>query len=316
MKNTTRELMENMCRSYNYKIVHFAIGKDGLWGLIRQEMDNSRLFIFLEYSEADLLEQVINDIRSKEYNSFVKVFVSNKVKKIDLLNEKAIVIDPKKGTLLYTAPDVYNYTDEIEYILNLRKNDIIENRPHNFIVTYLIIAVNIIMFLISVYFSNNIMDINNNVLEIMGAKDNTLILNGQYYRLFTSMFLHGGLIHISMNMYSLYILGKIVEKFYGRIKYIFIYFVSGICASILSFIMTPQMSVGASGAIFGMLGATFVMAYKLKDQIGKDFLKNIIFVIIANIAMSMAVPNIDLYAHLGGLVSGTILSAILYKKSL
>ncbi|MDD3223726.1 MAG: rhomboid family intramembrane serine protease, partial [Clostridium sp.] len=256
MKNSTRELMENMCRSYNYKIVHFDIEKECLWGLIRQEDGNSRLFIFLEYNEVKILDYAISEVKANGYSSFVKVFVAKKIKKIDLLNERSIVIDPEKGDLLYASQDVYNCIDDIKNILKLKKDNLIENNWRNFIATYLIIAANVIVFLITVYFSNNIMDINTNVLEMMGAKDNALILNGQYYRLFTSMFLHSGLIHISMNMYSLYILGKLVEKFYGRSRYVFIYFLSGICASILSFIMTPQMSVGASGAIFGILGAT------------------------------------------------------------
>jgi rhomboid protease GluP len=170
------------------------------------------------------------------------------------------------------------------------------------------------VFLISVYLSKDIIDINPNVLDYLGAKDNALISNGEYYRLLTSTFLHSGIIHITMNMYSLFAIGPLVEKYYGRLRYILIYLLSGIFASLASFILSPYMSVGASGAIFGVLGATLVMAYKLRERIGKSFLKNVMIVVVVNLIFSFSIPNIDVYAHLGGLVSGVILSGIMYRE--
>jgi len=152
-------------------------------------------------------------------------------------------------------------------------------------------------------------------LVLLGAKVNELITQGQYYRLISAMFLHGGIVHLAVNMYSLYAIGPMVEKVYGKAKFIAIYFVAGICSSLLSYVYSPSMSIGASGAIFGLLGAVLVFAIKSKGKTGSAFIRSILAVIIANIFIGMTLPGIDNFGHIGGLIGGIIISFLISFKA-
>lgn len=177
--------------------------------------------------------------------------------------------------------------------------------------TLALIGINIVVFIVSVILSRNIFDIDYRVLLIMGAKFGPFIEYGQYWRLITCMFLHGGLIHIFCNMYSLYYVGSQIEVLYGRKKYLLIYFISGIGSSLFSYIMSPfSISVGASGAIFGLLGAMFIYLVKERKRFVKGVIGNLVFVILINIYIGLSLNNIDNYAHIGGLIVGCILSFI------
>lgn len=180
-------------------------------------------------------------------------------------------------------------------------------------VTSAIIAINILMFIISVFLSKSILDINNYVLYELGASFKPAVQQGQLHRLITAMFLHGGLVHIAFNMYALFILGTMIEKLYGSFNYFIIYFISGLCSSILSVMLSVTMtiSVGASGAIFGLLGAALVFGYRNKNSIGKEFMKGIIQVIAINIIIGLSIPQIDNFGHIGGLIGGIVISFII-----
>ena len=176
-----------------------------------------------------------------------------------------------------------------------------------------IIAINIIMYIVTAYLSyvyanGSIFNSDTRVLILLGAKVNELIAKGQYFRLVSCMFLHGGIVHVGVNMYSLYAIGPMVEKVYGKAKYIAIYFVSGICASILSYICSTSVSIGASGAIFGLLGAVLVFAIKSKGKAGSGFIRSILSVIFINIFIGVALPNIDNFGHIGGLIGGMLIA--------
>lgn len=142
----------------------------------------------------------------------------------------------------------------------------------------------------------------------MGAKYNILIENGEFYRLITAGFLHGGIMHLFFNMSALNIIGKEVEEVYGTKKYILIYVFSLLGASVFSYLFSKGISVGASGAIFGLLGAMLIFGFKNKKKIGKLYIKNIIETILLNILIGITIPNIDNFAHMGGLVLGLIIS--------
>lgn len=173
-------------------------------------------------------------------------------------------------------------------------------------VTYIIMGINILVYMLTAFLSKNIMNINISVLIYLGAKVNVLIYRGEYYRLITCMFLHAGLLQISLNMYSLYIIGPLVERVYGRVKYVSIYFIAGIVASLFSFIFSNDISIGASGAIFGLLGATLIFAITIKKTVGKDFYINILQVMAVNLIIGFSIPNMDIdnYAHIGGILGG------------
>lgn len=182
------------------------------------------------------------------------------------------------------------------------------------IITIALISVNVIMYIITAILSGDIMDSDIRVLIFLGAKVNELICSGEYYRLITAMFLHGGLMHLLLNMYALNALGPFVEKVYGSAKYVIIYFVAGIVSSIFSYMFSEGISIGASGAIFGLFGAVLIFSLKMKDRVGKGMLKNIVSVIGINIFIGISIPNIDNLAHLGGLVGGILISLMFKNK--
>lgn len=182
-------------------------------------------------------------------------------------------------------------------------------------VTMILIAINVIVFIITAILSKNIIDINTLVLVEYGAKVNYLINKGEIFRLLTAAFLHGGIVHILFNMYSLYIVGTVVEKIYGWKKYITIYILSALTSSLLSYILAPMtISVGASGAIFGILGAFLYFAIKERKHLQRGILGNIIAVIVLNLYIGFTSTSIDNLGHIGGFLGGFILSILLYKE--
>ena len=188
-------------------------------------------------------------------------------------------------------------------------------RDKYMMLTNILIAVNLLVFLISAWISKNIFNIDIYTLIIMGAKVNSLIDKGQVWRLITCAFLHGGLIHIFFNMYALKILGPEIEYVYGKVKYLVIYLLSAIAASIFSYIFGPQsVSVGASGAIFGLFGAMLIFGIKHRKQMGKAYMMNILQVICVNVIIGISSSNIDNAAHFGGLIVGALIALLLGER--
>ena len=183
------------------------------------------------------------------------------------------------------------------------------------LVTYILICINILIFIITVFLSKNIYDIDSYTLIELGAKVNVLINNGQPWRLVTCAFLHGGLAHIAFNMYALKIIGSEVEYVYGKFKYIAIYLISALGGSIFSYLFNANsISVGASGAIFGLLGAMIIFGIRHKNRIGKAYIMNLFKVLLINIFIGVTLSNIDNGAHIGGLVLGCISALVMRDK--
>jgi membrane associated rhomboid family serine protease len=149
------------------------------------------------------------------------------------------------------------------------------------------------------------------ILVRYGAKDNTLILHGQYWRFITPIFLHVNALHVGLNMLNLLALGVFLERIMGHLRFLLIYSIAGVISLIASFYFMPQeVSVGASGAIFGLVGAysIFVLTHrKAFPRGGLTTILWLIFIIGLNLGIGLYVPNVDNYAHLGGLVGGCIL---------
>lgn len=238
----------------------------------------------------------------------------------DFINSgrQGIVLDASKNEVVYHSGVDETAVRETAASAHYLKAEGIRKKPKNslmqFEATLVLIAVNVAVYAVTAYLSRDLINSNINVLIELGAKDNSLIAAGQYWRLLTCMFLHGGILHLAVNMYSLFAVGPVIERFFGKKKYLAIYFISGICSSLLSFYMTPQVSIGASGAIFGVLGACLVFGVEMKDQIGKDFMINVIAVIVLNLFLGFSVAMIDNYGHIGGLVGGIATSFLLFKK--
>jgi len=139
-----------------------------------------------------------------------------------------------------------------------------------------------------------------------GVKYNPLIMQGQYWRLFTPIFLHGSLLHIAFNMYALYRFGPGLERFYGHFRFLVLYMVAGFAGNVFSFAMSPAASLGSSTAIFGLLGAEGVFLYQNRKIFGRQTqqaLQQVIFLAVINLVIGLS-PGIDNWGHLGGLLGG------------
>jgi membrane associated rhomboid family serine protease len=161
-----------------------------------------------------------------------------------------------------------------------------------------------------------------NVLIQYGAKDNNLIQHGQYWRFVTPTFLHVNLLHISLNMLNLLVIGIFLERIMGPGRFLLTYIVTGTISLIASFYFAPQdISVGASGAIFGLVGAysIFILAHRRAFRYGGIPAAGwLIFVIGINLSIGLFVSNVDNSAHIGGLLSGFLFGwwfTPLYKET-
>ncbi len=169
------------------------------------------------------------------------------------------------------------------------------------VLTYILLAINVIVFVLDFFTGRS--------LTLLGAKTNDAILQGEYWRLITPMFLHGSLLHIGFNSYFLFVIGPQVERSFGTLRFAAIYFLSGICGVLFSFALTPSPSIGASGALFGLIGALIPFLYRNRRVLygTRSRIMSIIQVIVVNLLIGLS-PGIDNWGHLGGLVGGLVLS--------
>jgi rhomboid protease GluP len=143
----------------------------------------------------------------------------------------------------------------------------------------------------------------------LGVKANELIIQGQLWRLFTPMFLHGGILHIALNMYALLAFGPQLERYYGHGRYLALYLVSGFAGNVASFLFSAAPSLGASTAIFGLLGAEAIFLYRNRKLFGASAqraLTNLIVVAVINLVYGMMGSGIDNWGHIGGLLGGVL----------
>lgn len=174
--------------------------------------------------------------------------------------------------------------------------------PKKIVVTNILIILNILIFVVAnILTKTNIYDVYTNF-----ALNKYFIRQGEIYRLITCGFLHADIIHLFCNMYSLYIIGSQIENFIGKKKYIIVYFISMITGSLLSTLLTNGWSVGASGAIFGLLGSLLYFGYHYRIYLGSVLKTQLIPLIVLNLGIGIIVPGIDVSAHIGGLVGGLL----------
>jgi rhomboid protease GluP len=142
-----------------------------------------------------------------------------------------------------------------------------------------------------------------------GVKDNGLIRQGQVWRLITPILLHGSILHIGMNMYALYIIGRRLERFYGHKRLLVLYLLCGFSGNVLSFVLTENRSLGASTAVFGLLAAEGVFIFQNRKLFGKAntqrSLMNLLFILGINLVFGFSLSTqIDNMGHIGGLIGG------------
>jgi membrane associated rhomboid family serine protease len=175
--------------------------------------------------------------------------------------------------------------------------------------TFALIAINVAAFIAELASPGNLsLAGGGSKLINQGGLYGPAVAHGDWYRIITSAFLHEGLLHIGLNMFVLYIMGRMLEPAIGTVRFVGIYVVSLLAGSLGVIVLSPNsLSVGASGAIFGLLAAAFVIA----RQRGLDALASQIgFWVIINIVFTFSVPNISIGAHLGGLVGGGIAALV------
>jgi rhomboid protease GluP len=145
----------------------------------------------------------------------------------------------------------------------------------------------------------------------LGAKVNPYIASGEVWRLFTATLLHDGIIHLLFNLYALFALGPMLEAYIGPVRFTVIYVLGGLFGSLLSYAFSQSISVGASGAIFGIIGATTVYFFRYRHNFGaqgRAILQNMIVVIVINLLFGFSSGFIDNWGHIGGLLGGAIVA--------
>jgi len=174
-------------------------------------------------------------------------------------------------------------------------------------ITILLIISNILFYVGLTYISQDI-----NLFYLLAQQNEKVIEQYEIWRLFTSMFLHSSWIHLGGNMLSLFLFGATVEKYFKNYEYIIIYFAAGFIGNLFSLILYPPYvtSVGASGAIFGLIGAAFILI--LKDN-ERTLLGLAAFYLVYYIVMSFQ-PRVNTWAHIFGLLGGILIGALFHWK--
>jgi membrane associated rhomboid family serine protease len=185
-------------------------------------------------------------------------------------------------------------------------------------VTPALIGLNALMFVIVGLFGGGLIVANPTAMIRFGTNFTPLTISGQWWRLLTSVFLHFGSLHIAVNMYALYVNGQLAERIYGSVRYLFIYLVAGLTASLVSVLWHPLVNAaGASGAIFGVIGALLAFFVKREGGVPASVIKaqrrSAIVFIIFNLLFGASIRGIDNAAHLGGLMTGFALGYLLSR---
>lgn len=186
-------------------------------------------------------------------------------------------------------------------------------------ITYGIITINIVLYIIMLTLSRSgLGEFDVQTLLKFGANYKPLVLAGEYWRLIASAFLHDGIIHLICNMYALYVIGPQLENFFGKTRFLIIYLFSAIAGNLLSLTFSSAVSVGASGAIFGLFGSLLYFGYYYRVYLGNVLRTQLIPVIMINILFGLVTPGIDNAAHIGGLIGGIFISmgiGVKYKST-
>lgn len=175
------------------------------------------------------------------------------------------------------------------------------------VVTYVIMGLTILVFLAQMISK---FVLGGDLPAGLGMKINAYILQGEWWRLFTPMLLHSSasLLHIIFNMYALYALGPGLESTYGHGRFLALYVIAGFAGNVLSFLFSSANSLGASTAIFGLIGAEAVFLYRNRQLFGggaQRALTNVLFVAAANLMLGFTSSGIDNWGHIGGLLGGS-----------
>ena len=322
----------------NYSPIHVQGVKDEIWlenlngpyrviriscnRVINEEQYNYDMFkmehiikqikrktLSLKMNALNICLDMSDRVKYSEHGNIETINVSslNEIKKNSALQEifpnlKDELIDSKDGLDL-----IINVTNDINEKTE-KENKLFAKvfSPKKIIFTKLIILACIVMYIVVGIKDGNFLSFSATTLAMLGGNNLMLVQNGEVWRLLTSAFLHAGLIHLLVNMYSLAILGTQVETFIGKWKFLFIYLISAISGNLLSLVFSASnvISVGASGALFGLMGALLYFGYHYRLYLSEAIRNQIIPIIILNLLIGFTISGIDNVAHIGGLIGG------------
>lgn len=172
-------------------------------------------------------------------------------------------------------------------------------------------TISLIVITIVIFVFQYLQKATNNIdtLFLLGGKINGLIAAGQIWRLVTPVFLHSSIPHLAFNMYALYIVGRNIERFYGHSRFLILYFLGAFGGNVLSYVLTPANSLGASTAVFGILAAEGIFIYENRKLFGpqktRQMITNLVMVTLINLSFGL-IPgfNVDNWGHIGGILGG------------
>lgn len=178
----------------------------------------------------------------------------------------------------------------------------------DFPASYYLVAVNLIVFLV--------LHITNSIepywwISRFAKISSNIAINHEYYRLFTAIFTHEAIMHLVFNSMAIIILGQAVEKIFGKKKFILIFLISGLFGSLSSFVFSASPAIGASGGVFGMFGVHLYLFIKNKNGYLESFGKEMLQLLIINVIIGFAIPNIDYWGHFGGILGGFLATSML-----
>ncbi|MGM7688820.1 rhomboid family intramembrane serine protease [Staphylococcus felis] len=321
-------------RYFKYKCIHYDPERKEVW-LSHTQTGHINIF---KYGSFTTQELEFDKSRIIEHHEELQNHLSFKVLKYDIyiITDKPFdpvtfnTMNPVKVRFhsIHSKKDLHQITHHpiVKYwIANNDKKSIkhyqrrvlnqnkIEQSMYQFTpVTYSLITINILIWLFILLFTPHRTDIE---IINLGALSHFNVVHGEWYRLITSMFLHLDFEHLIFNMFSLYIFGKIVEANIGYWQMLVVYFFSGIFGNIVSLALLPSgFSVGASGAIFGLLGAIFALMVISQRFTRKALLQSIAAILIMAV-ITLLVRNVNIVAHLAGVMGGFLILYLGYLKS-
>lgn len=339
---------------YNPIILHGA--KDEIW-LENTDADYKIIRIVTNYIHNDeqfdydiyRTKQIIRTIKRKTFSfnmNTLSIFVNlgenvhlkeNNYKNIDCIEIKDIDDIDKYNFVTEIFPNITKLEEVPEKGLELfiklteeinEKNKEDANKADDVfskkrpIITYAFIISNILLFIMMVLASGNVFNIDATIAYDFGGLVNYKTMSSPYdlFRLVTSMFLHAGILHLGFNMYALYIFGPQIESFFGKFKYLLIYLGSGIIGGLVSMIFQANsvVSVGASGALFGLIGSLLYFGYHYRVYFGQIIRSQIIPLLVLNLVIGLLASGINMAAHIGGLIGGILVTmavGVKYKST-
>lgn len=342
----TMKLMHYFITEKNYNPVILQGAKNEIWlenlnsdykiiRIVSNYIHNNEQLNFDLYRSSNIIKKIKKQTFSFSMNT-LSIFINlgdnvdeEKIrpsKEMDFVGIKDIDELNKCGNVLKVFPDIITDTKFDEEGVNLfmkitddiaHKNEENGKRAEEIFairkpyVTYALLAINILLFIIMVFVSGDgIYGFQTETLVKFGGNVKSLVLNGEYWRLIASAFLHDGFLHLICNMYALYVLGIQLENFFGKTRFAIIYLFSAITGNLLSlvFAVPNVVSIGASGAIFGLFGSLLYFGYYYRVYLGTVLRTQIVPVILINLLFGIVTPGIDNAAHIGGLIGGVFIS--------